>query len=183
MLCDRCQKRDAKILYTEIINGAKKEQHLCEECATDYTSFQMEKPLMNSELTLGDLLSTLLDNYTSNEKRNTGEANPSVTCESCGTTYEEFVQKGRFGCSQCYMNFSSQLGKTFKGIQGSEIHNGKRPKGYATASTDRILKEFSELEKLALKLQEAIEKEEFEDAARLRDLIKQLKREEETNNA
>ena len=56
MLCDRCKKRDAKILYTEIINGLKKEQHLCEECATDYTSFQMEKPLMSSEMTLGDLL-------------------------------------------------------------------------------------------------------------------------------
>ena len=61
MLCDRCQKKEAKILYTEIINGTKKEQHLCEECAADYTSFQMEKPILNSELTLGDLLSTLLD--------------------------------------------------------------------------------------------------------------------------
>lgn len=183
MLCDRCQKRDAKILYTEIINGVKKEQHLCEECATDYTSFQMEKPLLNSDLTLGDLLSTLLDNYTSLEKKKPGETTPSVICDHCGTSYEEFVQKGRFGCAYCYTNFSGQLGKTFKGIQGSEIHNGKRPKGYITASTDRIFKDFTEAEKLALKLQEAIEKEEFEDAARLRDLIKQMKVEEESNNA
>ncbi|MHB8129328.1 MAG: UvrB/UvrC motif-containing protein [Mobilitalea sp.] len=182
MLCDRCQKRDAKILYTEIINGVKKEQHLCEECATDYTSFQMEKPLLNSELTLGDLLSTLLDNYTAADKKRPGEVNPAVTCSNCGTSYEEFVQKGRFGCSHCYRSFNDQLVKTLKGIQGAEVHTGKRPKGLMTPGSDRIFKDFTEAEMLSLKLQEAIEKEEFEEAARLRDLIKQMKK-EETNNA
>lgn len=181
MLCDRCQKRDAKILYTEIINGTKKEQHLCEECAADYTSFQMEKPILNSELTLGDLLSTLLDNYSASGMKIPGERKPDITCNKCGTSYEEFLQKGRFGCSNCYRSFHSQLGKTLKGIQGAEVHTGKRPKGYVT-TTDRIMKDFTEAQKLALKLQEAIEKEEFEEAARLRDLIKQMK-EEEINNA
>lgn len=183
MLCDRCQKRDAKILYTEIINGVKKEQHLCEECATDYTSFQMEKPLLNSDLTLGDLLSTLLDNYKTSDKRSYGEDNPTLTCKNCGITYEEFIQKGRFGCSECYKSFYGQLGKTFKGIQGSEVHTGKRPKGYVTNVPNKVAKDFTEVEKLSLRLQEAIEKEEFEEAARLRDLIKQMKMEEETHNA
>jgi protein arginine kinase activator len=183
MLCDRCQKREAKILYTEIINGTKKEQHLCEECATDYTSFQMEKPILNSELTLGDLLSTLLDNYTGAGKKQSGEATPSVTCNNCGTSYEEFIQKGRFGCSECYRAFNEQLGKTFKGIQGAEVHTGKRPKGFVTEAPERVPKDFTEIEKLSLKLQEAIEKEEFEEAARLRDLIKQMKKEEEMKNA
>ncbi len=181
MLCDRCQKRDAKILYTEIINGVKKEQHLCEECATDYTSFQMEKPLMNSDLTLGDLLSTLLDSYTSSDKKKPGEENPSLTCSSCGTTYEEFIQKGRFGCAKCYRSFNEQLGKTLKSIQGAEIHTGKRPRGFVTTTADRKLKDIPETEKLSLKLQEAIEKEEFEEAARLRDLIRQMKKEEKSN--
>lgn len=179
MLCDRCQKRDAKILYTEIINGVKKEQHLCEECATDYTSFQMEKPLMNSELTLGDLLSTLLDNYTASDKKKQGESIPTLTCSNCGTTYEEFIQKGRFGCAQCYRSFNGQLGKTLKGIQGSEIHTGKRPKGYQTPSISK--KDISETDKLTMKLHEAIEKEEFEEAARIRDIIKQMKKEEAQN--
>jgi protein arginine kinase activator len=181
MLCDRCQKRDAKILYTEIINGVKKEQHLCEECATDYTSFQMEKPLMNSDLTLGDLLSTLLDSYTTSDKKKQGEPKPTLTCNNCGTTYEEFIQKGRFGCSQCYRSFNGQLGKTLKSIQGAELHTGKRPKGFVTVATDPVYKDISETEKLAILLQEAIEKEEFEEAARLRDLIKQLKKEEQAN--
>ncbi|MDF2908037.1 MAG: hypothetical protein K0R34_3358 [Herbinix sp.] len=181
MLCDRCQKRDAKILYTEIINGAKKEQHLCEECATDYTSFQMEKPLMNSDLTLGDLLSTLLDNYTTADKKRSGEVTPSLTCSICGTTYEEFIQKGRFGCAECYRSFNGQLVKTLKSIQGADVHTGKRPKGFVTITSDRVYKDIPETDRLSLMLQEAIEKEEFEEAARLRDLIKQLKKEEQTN--
>jgi protein arginine kinase activator len=185
MLCDRCQKRDAKILYTEIINGVKKEQHLCEECATDYTSFQMEKPLLNSDLTLGDLLSTILGGYSDDENKNTGEAVKPITCENCGTTYEEFLKNGRFGCSQCYKSFDldGQLGRTLKSIQGAEVHTGKRPKGYVTIGSDRSMKDFTEVERLSMKLQEAIEKEEFEEAARLRDLIKQMKKEEEASNA
>lgn len=183
MLCDRCHKKDAKILYTEIINGAKKEQHLCEECATDYTSFQVEKQLVSNELSLGDLLSTLLDNYAALDKKQPGLVKPTITCESCGTTYEEFIQKGRFGCADCYKNFNSQLSKNLKGIQGAEIHTGKRPKGFVTAGPERVTKDFTEIDKLSLRLQEAIEKEEFEEAARLRDLIKQMKKEEEINNA
>lgn len=181
MLCDRCQKRDAKILYTEIINGVKKEQHLCEECAADYTSFQMEKPLLDSELTLNDLLSTLLGAYNTGSAKKPGEPKPDIVCSNCKTSYEEFLQRGRFGCAQCYRSFHKQLSKTIRGIQGAELHTGKKPKGYVS-TTDRILKDLTEAEKLSLKLQEAIEKEEFEEAARLRDQIRLLK-EEETRNA
>jgi len=181
MQCDRCQKREAKILYTEIINGEKKEQHLCEECATDYTSFQMGKPIINKELTLGDLLSTILDGYYSNGVTEEVDSSKSdLVCPSCGTTYEEFIQNGRFGCASCYQGFNKKLGKTLKGIQGSDVHTGKRPKGFVT-TTDRILKDLTETERLALKLQEAVEKEEFEEAAKLRDQIKELKKEELRN--
>lgn len=184
MQCDRCKKRDAKILYTEIINGVKKEQHLCEECATDYTSFQMEKPLMNSELTLGDLLSTLLDNYNLADKMKTGDVRPNTpVCSFCGTSFDEFIHKGRFGCAHCYRSFNGHLGRTLKGIQGSDIHTGKRPRGLAVMNATGVSqkKALSEIEKLTIKLQEAIEKEEFEEAARLRDLIKQMKKEETSN--
>lgn len=181
MLCDRCHKRDAKVLYTEIINGMKTEQHLCEECAADYTSFQMEKPLFNSDITLNNLLSTLLGAYSANTAKKSGENRQDIICENCNTTYEQFLQRGRFGCSHCYRSFHKELGKTLRGIQGAEAHTGKRPKGFVS-STDRILQGLSETERLSLELQDAIEKEEFEEAARLRDLIRQLKK-EEANNA
>jgi len=181
MLCDRCKERDAKILYTEIINGVKKEQHLCEECATEYTSFQMEKPLLNSDLTLGDLLSTILSGFTEDEKK---RSHKPVTCSNCGTSYDEFLKIGRFGCYRCYESFDvdGQLGRTLNSIQGAKIHTGKRPQGFVAVEAEKS-KRFSEIEKLTIKLQEAIEKEEFEEAARLRDLIKELKREEAASNA
>ncbi|CUH91964.1 UvrB/UvrC motif-containing protein [Herbinix luporum] len=181
MLCDRCLKRNAKVLYTEIINGVKTEQHLCEECAADYTSFQMEKPLLNSDITLNSLLSTLLGGYHTSATKKPGESKPSLVCEGCKSTYEEFLQRGRFGCAQCYRSFHGELGETLRRIQGAEVHTGKRPKGFVS-STDKILQDLTEVERLSIELQEAIEKEEFEEAARLRDLIRQLKK-EEANNA
>lgn len=177
MLCDRCQKRDAKVLYTEIINGVKKEQHLCEECAGEQTSFQMEKPFINSEYFLGNLLSTLFENHTSEGTDRKVSDIPNLKCGKCGTSYDEFLHKGRFGCAQCYRSFRSQLGPALRGIQGAEAHMGKRPKGHSKA-TETIVNKLSETDKLTLELQEAIEKEEFEEAARLRDRIKELKKEE-----
>lgn len=179
MLCDRCQKRDAQVLYTEIINGVKAEQHLCEECATNYTSFQMEKPLLNSDLTLNSLLSTLLGSYNSSTEKKFGEQKQGYTCENCGTTFEGFLTRGRFGCSQCYRTFHNELDKTLRRIQGAGTHTGKRPNGYESAS-DKVLANLSEEERLSMELQQAIEKEEFEEAARLRDLIR-LKKEEAGN--
>lgn len=181
MICDRCHKRDAKILYTEIINGVKKEQHLCEECATDYTSFQMEKPLLNSDLTLGDLLSTILGGYSDDEKK---KAIRSISCSNCGISYDEFLRQGRLGCHKCYKSFDidGRLTRTLRGIQGAEAHTGKHPVGFVAESSEKNIKDFTEIEKLTMKLQEAVEKEEFEEAARLRDLIK-VKREEEASNA
>lgn len=181
MLCDRCQKRDAKILYTEIINGTKKEQHLCEECAAEYTSFQMENTVFNKDLTLGDLLSTILDNYYVNGTKEAGGKKPEIVCNQCGTSYEEFIQNGRFGCAGCYNSFRKQLNKTLKSIQGAEVHTGKKPIGFVS-STEKLINDIPAVDKLSLKLQEAIEKEEFEEAAKLRDEIKELRR-EEANNA
>jgi protein arginine kinase activator len=181
MLCDRCKAREAKVLYTEIINGAKTEQHLCEECATDYTTFQMEKPLLNSELTLNSLLSTLLGAYQNNAQNKTGAGKSGLVCDNCKTTFDEFLQRGRFGCANCYKSFYSEIGNTLRSIHGAQAHTGKRPKGYIPVN-DSVLKNPSEEERLTLELQEAIEKEEFEEAARLRDLIRSLKK-EETKNA
>ncbi|NLL73197.1 MAG: excinuclease ABC subunit B [Clostridiales bacterium] len=179
MLCDRCQKRDAQVLYTEIINGVKAEQHLCQECATNYTSFQMEKPLLNSDLTLNSLLSTLLGSYGSNAGMKYGEKKQVNTCHNCGTTFDEFLNRGRFGCSQCYRTFHNELDMTLKRIQGAGSHTGKRPHGYESEA-DKALGNLSEEERLSIELQQAIEKEEFEEAARLRDLIR-LKKEEAGN--
>lgn len=180
MLCDKCKKNEAKIYYTEIINGEKKEQHLCEECATEYTSFQMGTPFMNQELTLGSLLSTILGNYYNNNPHEQEQTEKEPHCDGCGMSYSEFMKEGRFGCEKCYDSFQKILEKSIKSIQGSDTHTGKKPKGFET-KTEKLVKELPEIDKLSIRLQDAIEKEEFEEAAKLRDRIKLLK--EEMNNA
>lgn len=180
MLCDKCKKNEAHIYYTEIINGEKSEQHLCEECAREYTSFQMGTPILNQELTLGSLLSTILGNYGSAAQEK-GNIQKELHCDNCGMTYSEFMKIGRFGCEKCYESFQSILDNSIRSIQGADTHTGKKPKKYETR-TEKIIKELSDIDKLTIKLQDAIEKEEFEEAARLRDRIRELKQ-EEINNA
>lgn len=180
MLCDKCKKNEAKIYYTEIIQGEKKEQHLCEECATEFTSFHFGKSLMNQDMNLGNLLSTILGSniYT---KGNNEPVEKELHCSTCGMTQGEFLKVGRFGCEHCYDIFYKILDKSIKNIQGSELHTGKKPKGFQTA-TEKLVMELSETQRLSLLLQDAVEKEEYEEAARIRDRIRELKS-EEANNA
>lgn len=183
MLCSKCNKREAKVYCTEIIQGEKKEQYLCEECAAEYASFQMESAGFHKDSALSGLLSGILGSYA---KEQSAKEKPveKITCGSCGMTYEEFLQLEKFGCAGCYKSFGRSLSKSFKQIQGADTHAGKKPAGYISA-IDKMVKELSEVEKLSLRLQESIEKEEFEEAALLRDKIKELKefQEQEVPNA
>lgn len=131
MLCENCQKNEATLHYTKTVNGHKTEQHLCEECAsaTGASTFNYKTSFMNPELTLGDLLSTILgfpNSYT--------KANPytkkDVKCENCGMTFPEFLKKGKFGCNECISAFGSDIDESLKRIHGSDIHIGKRPINY-----------------------------------------------------
>lgn len=176
MLCDVCNKREAKIYYTEIINGKKSEQHLCEECAAEHTSFKIKNPLTNKEFSIGGLLSGILESYNLVENKEENTSEPA--CKNCGMKYNEFLEQGKFGCASCYQSFGKLLSKSFRTIHGADVHTGKKPKGYIS-ETNRIVNGLSEQEKLSIQLQQAIEQEEFEEAARIRDVIKELKKKEE----
>ena len=174
MLCNRCKKREAKIYYTEFVKGQKKEEYLCEECAMEFTSFQGNVP------NLGNFLSNILSSYfgeqIEHEQKRTGE----VTCPICGMSSSEFTKIGKAGCSNCYKVFGETLEKCVKQMQGATTHKGKRPKTLI-AELEKTLDSISKVERLEILLQEAIEKEEFEEAARLRDEIRALKKEETQN--
>jgi protein arginine kinase activator len=92
-------------------------------------------------------------------------------CPNCGLTYVQFRQTGRLGCSQCYEAFSQRLIPLIKRIQGSTEHTGKIPlrRGHG-AQRQR------QLETLRVNLNRAVAREEFEEAARLRDQIRELEK-------
>ena len=182
MLCDECHENEAVVFYTEIINGERKEQHLCEECASEYTNFNLKSTLNNKEVSLGGLLSSILSNYYSNQPVKEESKAEMITCDHCGMTYEAFLQGGKFGCAYCYQSFGKQLEKSFRQLHGATTHVGKRPKGFVS-KTDKIISGMSELERLSIQLQDAVEKEEFEEAVKLRDRIRDLRQKEESTNA
>ena len=176
MLCDNCKSREAKIYYTEIIDGVKKEQHLCEECAKKFSSFQTDIPGLSKRFTLGTLLSSLLGGYEEKEQKKVEEK--SLSCKHCHMTYEEFLQSGVVGCPKCYEAFQQPMKSCIKNIQGAIKHTGKIPKGFQSEA-EQLVHSMSEVDILSIQLQQAIEKEEFEEAAKLRDQIRELKVKEE----
>lgn len=173
MLCDVCKKKEAKIYYTEIINGKKTEQHLCEDCATEHSTFKAISALSNQEVSLGGMLFGLLGNLNKTEEVEVSSEAPS--CKTCGLTYEEFLKNGKFGCPNCYQNFGKVLNKNLRSIHGADMHTGKKPVGYISEAK-RLVNQLPELEKLSIQLQQAVEQEQYEEAAKLRDRIKELKK-------
>ena len=161
MVCDLCGKNPATVHLTEIIDDQMKELHLCEVCARE-KSAQMEQ-----QFGLSDLLAGL----TEFEKPAKELETEQLKCGSCGLSYADFKKIGRVGCSECYVSFKKFLGPLLKRIHGSNYHTGKSP-----ARLTRVVKKKADLEELRVKLQKAIEMEAFEEAARIRDQIRDLER-------
>jgi len=169
MLCDICNKNPATVHLTEIIDDQMNELHLCEQCAHQ-KSLQMEQQFGLSEL-LGGLVE--FDKPTKEEK----ETSVSVKCANCGLTYADFKKIGRLGCSECYTTFKKYLGPLLKKIHGSVLHFGKSPFKAAKVSDTR-----GDLQALRNQLQKAIDAEAFEEAARIRDQIKELEKKQSQNS-
>ena len=161
MLCDVCKKRNASIHYTKIINGKIEEKHLCETCAFDNQDFDFDKPF-----SIHKLFSGLFENAKTESDKKVND----ITCSNCGLTFSTFQKTGKLGCSKCYDEFSEYIRPIISGIHGHNHHRGKTPN---RINPDILLKK--EVDELAQKLEEAVKKEEFEQAAVLRDEIKRVK--------
>ena len=178
MICERCQENEASVHLTRIINGKKEEIHLCEQCARESSSFNSN----DSNLSFQSLLSGILNNSFSSENDSSlfnENKNNQIVCSNCNLSYHEFTQTGLFGCAECFNEFNNNLDNLFKRIHGSLRHKGKRP-----ASYKRKMNAKTEIKELKSKMQEAVEKENFERAAELRDKIHAVKENmEEDKNA
>lgn len=159
MQCDICHKNEASVHLTEIIDNQITELHLCEECA------RQKGAQMEQHFGLADLLAGLADLGQQFDV----SAKKEIKCANCGLTYQDFRRLGRLGCSECYQEFKDSLRVLLKRIHGSTQHLGRMP-----VKKPLPVQKKSEADKLRGKLQRAIEMEEFEEAARLRDKIRTL---------
>jgi protein arginine kinase activator len=159
MLCNVCGKKDATVHLTEIVNDKVTKLNLCEDCARE------KGAEMEEHFGLSELLAGLTDMGTTVEP----ETAIQTKCPNCGMTYQNFRKLGRLGCSVCYDAFKKELAPLLKRIHGSDRHVGKVPlKGGKTIKDTRTLQD------LKLQLEKAIQTEEFEEAAKLRDKIRDL---------
>lgn len=161
MKCQECGQRPATVHFTKIVQGDKSEFHLCESCAREKGEW-MNKT--SNGFSLNSLLSGLL-----NFEATGSPVTAPARCSTCGMTYNQFSQVGRFGCADCYSHFKSRLEPLVRKVHGSTVHAGKVPQ-----RTGGKIKTKRELDQLRAQLQATVELEKFEEAAVLRDKIRAL---------
>ena len=160
MKCDSCQEK-ATVFYTQVADGKLKKFVLCEACAEAKGITNPEGLLMAEELlapTQSDEGLSSIEPLESLEK-----------CLSCGFTLVDLQKVGRLGCPDCYRAFAGEIACRLPSMHKGQIHTGYMPDGLAKQQALKI--ELSDLEK---ELETAIDDEDFEEAAKLRDRINEL---------
>ena len=169
MFCDECGKNKATVHLTEIVNEQITKLNLCETCAKQKGSD------VEQHFGIADLLAALSD--VEAESPAVPGAPPSKNkCAQCGLTYEDFKKIGRLGCGECYTTFKASLAPLLKRIHGSTQHMGKSPSPAAAKEFKLASKLQEDIEQAKQDLQKAVKKEEFEEAAALRDKVKFLEK-------
>ena len=162
MMCEKCHANPATVHVQQVINGEKTERYLCQVCAGETA---------DSGISFGNLLQGFMDAlYKSAVISGGGVAETqeiNVTCPVCGFNSSHFKKAGKLGCGGCYQAFKKELDRILKSIQGSNVHEGKFPHKSGVEMMQK-----KTLENLRILLQKAIQEEEFEKAASLRDQIK-----------
>lgn len=155
MLCDECHEREAEIKVTAVdAKGELNEKHLCKECAAKkgYESTQ-QKPLY-------ELFTDLLKESVKDEDQ--------IRCARCGMTWAEFRRNGRLGCQHCYTEFGSRVEQLLSKIHGTTRHTGRH--STVNPESTAMYREM-EVARLRKELEKAIQDEDYEKAARLRDEV------------
>ncbi|KAF0193771.1 MAG: protein YacH [Bacillota bacterium] len=164
MLCEECKAQQATVHYTQVVNGEKTEMHLCEDCAKARSDIDI-LGFPGTGFNINSLLAGLM-NF---EHGPTPAKLRAEACSTCGADYNRFTQSGRLGCADCYKTFAKQISPLLKRIHGTTAHHGKVPsKGAKEISRKR------RLTNLKLEQRAAVESEQYEKAAELRDQIRKL---------
>lgn len=150
MLCSQCKQKEASVFFQAILNNQVIQMNLCGSCAKE-KGVSLESGVFSVTDWIAHLAGGAL------ELPKEGRA---FKCKNCGLKYSEFRETGRLGCASCYESFRPLLKDLIRRIHGFDRHKGSAP---AFDPAD-----------LKARLSEAVRKEEFEKAARLRDQIRKL---------
>lgn len=164
MLCDSCGKRNAIIAYTKMKETGVEIVHLCSTCAEEK---------MREDLDFNNVVTEKVGNFIDELFKFIGKSDRDIeekTCPNCNTSLKEIIEDKKVGCESCYDTFKDEIENLLINLQTPTVHKGKIPKSAGKKSVEK-----REEVELLNKLNVAIELEEYEEAAKLRDRIKALK--------
>jgi len=158
--CDLCGKGEATMRVSQLDkNGAVTEISVCAECARERGFTEVEK----LKASVAEIIAEL--------KTRIAEGDAKKVCHSCGLSYAEFKRQGRLGCAECYSSFHDELLPLIRRIHDAVQHVGRTASGGRKHAQMKM-----NVQKLREALSGAIQAEDYEKAAALRD---QLRRSEE----
>ena len=182
MLCDKCKAKEAVFHYKVSNNGKTTETHLCGECAASVgistdTLFGSANAspfsgagIFSDDDVFGSIFGGIMGKALHAGSGASGLKAPKrLVCPSCGMTENELSSTGKLGCATCCKTFAKILEPTVAKIHGNVAHTGKAPKGFSVH-----LEKKNEIESLKKQLSAAIEAQEYEQAAKLRDRIREI---------
>lgn len=177
MLCNECNKNLATVHLTQVVNGQTSKVHLCEDCAHDITGEGVSFADFGDVLaSIPQMIATLFDTADPEEVASLNEA--SLKCSRCGTSFNDLRETGRVGCSSCYQGFADRMQPLLRRIHGATDHRGKIP---ARAGKSMMISQ--RIKNLRNELEHHITSEAFEQAARVRDEIRELEAEHQQGGA
>lgn len=152
MKCELCQKLTAEVAIKQVVDGSDRELFVCQSCAQRAAGTLVSSLV---ELLLGATVDLKLPER------------GGAACEGCGLGRAEFRKRGRVGCARCYETFENDLAPMLRDMHGGDRHVGKLP------ARERLGRKRTELEAA---LRQAVKSQRFEDAAMLRDRLRDLDR-------
>jgi protein arginine kinase activator len=171
-VCARCRQRPAEVKVTEVDkHGKSVESRLCIKCARERGIVAQDNPQPVADKPGPQPAAEILREL----KDKTRAADRKLVCPNCQMTFNEFKASGRLGCARCYEAFAEQLLPLIKRIHGAAKHTGRRPNPDGSAAAQGF-----EIQRLRRELSAAIEAEDYEQAAAVRDRIRRQGGEGET---
>ncbi len=174
MLCDICKKNEATIHIQEIVNEQKKGLHLCGDCAAEKAK---TNPMFNiNGFNLAEMLYNISANLQlphSTTPSATAAKHKNLKCPECNWELEGLKKHGRLGCPKCYKVFHEIINEALENMHRGKLHVGKRPGTDGAGKSSQLMLELMRLQK---ELTELVQREEYEQAAGVRDKISAVKK-------
>ncbi|MEQ8819756.1 MAG: UvrB/UvrC motif-containing protein [Sumerlaeia bacterium] len=166
--CERCGKDDAVVKLTRIENGQVFSVVLCQSCAAEQSPIQ-KKIYQKQSTSIDSLLKELLKGQHAAviSEAEAAEHFDIAPCPKCGLEFASYKSTYMLGCPECYIAFAEHLEDDLKKMHHATRHVGSGPPG----SSEDLVREQRRIEELREELKTAVEMEDYEHAARLRDEI------------